>query len=218
MSPGYTRAMRRLVLTAASSLVIVAGCGGSKAAEPPPSTPPQPAVRTPAKPPRVYTKSDLVHLVLQPKDSPADMRYLKDESGQRTLEEIGLILPSQIKELRSYGFRGARDAVFGARAPRSDRRVAERVWLMKSAASAKRWLQKSKDDSVGLGFSQLRASALGDESWAAQGQANGGVVITHAFRLGNAVFVVSSYTAQEAPSLAAARAAAVAALARARKV
>lgn len=213
--------MRGLSLIAATSLVIVAGCGGSKAAEPAPpptSPPPQPAAQTPAKPPRVYTKSDLVQLVLQPEDSPADMRYLKDESGQKTLEEIGFIVPSQIKELRSYGSRGVRDAVFGARAPRSDRRVAERVWLMKSAASAKRWLQKSKDDSVGLGFSQLPASALGDESWAAEGQANGGVLITHAFRLSNAVFVVTSYGAQEPPSPAAARAAAVAALARARKV
>jgi hypothetical protein len=210
-----------LVLLLAAPLV-VGGCGGSKAAEPAPppaSPPPQPVAQAAAaKPPRIYTKAELARLVLQPKDSPADMRYLKDESGQKTLEAIGLIVPSQIRELRSYGFRGVRDAVFGARAPKSDRRVAERVWLMKSAALAKRWLQKSKDDSVGLGFSELRASALGDESWAVEGQASGGVVITHAFRLGNAVFVVTSYSAQEPPSPAAARAAAVAALARARKV
>jgi hypothetical protein len=146
------------------------------------------------------------------------MRYLKGESGQRTLEEIGFIAPSQIKELRSYGFRGVRDAVFGARAPKSDRRVAERVWLMKSAASAKRWLQKSKDDSTGLGFSQIAPTGFGDESWSASGQAAGGAVISHAFRLGNAVFVVTSFSAQEQLSPAAARAAAAAALARARKV
>ena len=144
------------------------------------------------------------------------MRYVKGDSGQRTLDEIGFILPRQKREIRSFGFRAVRDAVFGSTSPQSDRRVAERAWLMKNAASASRWLAKSSDDSAGLGFTPLPPSGLGDESWAANGQAQGGVVITHAFRLGNAVFVVTSFTAQEALSPTAARAAAEAALARAR--
>jgi hypothetical protein len=111
-----------------------------------------------------------------------------------------------------------RDAVFTAKSPSSDRTVAERIWLMKNAKAASRWLAKSMSDSVGLGFSQLRASGLGDESWAATGQANDAVVITHAFRLGNTVFVVSSISGKEKLSPAAARAAAAAAYARATHV
>ncbi len=156
--------------------------------------------------------------MLQPKDSPADMRYVRSESGHRTLAQLGFILPRQIRELRSYGFRSVRDAIFAAKSPTSDRVVAERVWLMRNPNSASRWLGKSKGDSVNLGFSQLAPAAVGDESWAATGQANGQVVITHAFRLGNAVFVVSSYSAKEALSSAAARAAVVAAFTRARNV
>ena len=201
--------------------MIVAGCGGSKAAEPaPPSTspPPQPAAQTPAKRPRIYTKAELARLVLQPKDSPADMRYVKGESGPKTLEQIGFILPRQVKEMRSYGLRAVRDEVFAAKSSQSDRRVAERVWLLKNASSASRWLSRSKDDSTGLGFSQIVPTGFGDESWSASGQAAGGAVVSHAFRLGNAVFVVTSFSAREQLSPAAARAAAAAALARARKV
>ena len=89
---------------------------------------------------------------------------------------------------------------------------------MKNASSAKRWLLRSKGDSSSLGFTQLPPASLGPGSWAATGQAAGGVVITHAFRLGNAVFVVTSFASRETLSPAAARAAAFAALARARKV
>jgi hypothetical protein len=216
--------MRWLLPLLAIAALIPAGCGSSSAApnssdtsttaaSPPPASEP---ASTSSKPSRVYTKKDLARLVLQPKDSPADMRYVKGASGPMTLEQIGLILPRQVKELRSYGFRAVRDAVFAAKSPASDRSVAERVWLMKNGKSASRWLGKSKDDSVGLGFSQLQPAAIGDESWAATGQANGGVIITHSFRLGNAVFVVSMYSAKGALSPAAARAAEIAALTRAR--
>jgi len=220
------RALASASLLAVVLALVAAGCGSSSSAKGTSDTgtdttttvsqpPPPPA---PAKPPRTYTKKDLARLMLQPKDSPADMRYVTGESGPRTLEQIGLILPRQIKELRSYGFRAVRDAVFTAKSPQSDRGVAERVWLLKNASLASDWLRKSKDDSVGLGFSQLPPAGLGDESWAANGQANGAVVITHAFRLGNAVFVVTSISAQRALSPAAARAAAVAAFTRARRV
>ena len=219
---GYTRPVRWVALAAAVSALIVGGCGGSSASREsstalPTQTSPQPAP-APTKPPRTYTKRELARLVLQPKDAPADLRYAKGESGPKTLEQIGFILPRQLKEMRAYGFRALRDAVFASRSPQSDRRVAERVWLLKNAASAHSWLLRSKDDSATLGFTQLQPAGIGDESWAANGQAQGGVVITHAFRLGNAVFVVTSYTAQGKLSPAAARAAALAALERARTV
>jgi hypothetical protein len=215
--------MRWLLPLLAATALISAGCGSSSAA-PDSSAAPSTEAATSASPPaspsvkpsRIYTKKELARLVLQPEDSPADMRYVKSESGPRTPDQVGFILPRQLKELRSYGFRAVRDAVFAAKAP-SDRVVAERVWLMKNGKSASRWLGKSKDDSIRGGFSQLQPAALGDESWAASGQANGFVVITHVFRLGNAVVVVSSNSAKGL-SPAAARAAALAAFARARKV
>lgn len=209
------------------SLGIVAGCGSSSSAQGPTTTftappSPQPPPAAPQPPPapstasRTYTKKDLARLVLQKKDAPADLAFLPSESGRRTLAEIGLILPRQVKEARSYGFQAVQDAVFAARSLKSDRRVTERVWLLKNASDASRWLEKSRADSVALGFTGLPPLAIGDESWAINGQVQDGVVITHAFRLGNAVILVSSYAAQEAVSPAAARAAALAAVARAR--
>jgi hypothetical protein len=210
--------VRWLLPLVAASALIPAGCGSSSAAPSSSETSTSPPATTPSKPARVYTKQELARLALQAKDSPADMRYVKAASGPMTLERIGFIVPRQKRELRSYGFRAVRDAIFTAKSPRSDRTVTERVWLMKNGKSASRWLERSMSDSVGLGFSQLQSSGLGDESWAATGQANDAVVITHAFRLGNAVFVVSSFSAKETLSPAAARAAALAAYARASHV
>jgi hypothetical protein len=214
-------------LAALVAALAVSGCGGSTTASPTPSettqttTTPQPVAQPAPKPPkpsRVYTKRELPLLVLRPKDGPKDMRFLASESGPRTLEEMGLILPRQVDEMRNYGFLTARDAIFVARSPRSDRRVAQRVWLMRTPKLASKWLARTKDDLGGLGFEQVTPEKLGEESWAATGQAAGGAVITHSFRLGNAVFVVTSFASSEDLTPAAARAAAHAALARARKV
>ena len=87
---------------------------------------------------------------------------------------------------------------------------------MKSAKDASGWLEKSRRGLRRARVHRAPAAAIGDESWAINGQAQDGVVITHAFRLGNVVVLVSSYASKEAVSPAAARAAALAALARAR--
>ena len=220
--------MRRLLLIAASSLVIVAGCGGSKAAEPAPPPPPPPApkptppppVHVVVKPSRTYTKAQLPRLALQQRNAPPDMRQIRDETGFRTLEQIGLILPRQIKEARSYGFRAVYDSVFASTSKLSDRRIAERVWLFKNAKGASGWLAKTKADAAAFQFDEVTARRLGEESWAAHGlpQVAGGEVITHAFRLGNAVFVVTTYGEATPVTPEAALAAAEAALARARRV
>ena len=219
--------MRGPLPIAASSLVIVAGCGGSKAAKPaPPPTPPPAPVAQPTpvpvvvKPGRTYTKPQLPRLALQQKNAPPDMRQIKSESGFRTLPQMGLILPRQFKQVRSLGFKAAYDSVFASTSKLSDRRIAERIWLFKTAKGASQWLAKSKSDAAGLDFDEIAALELGDESWAAHGllQIGGGEVITHAFRLGNAVFVVTTYGQETPVTPAVASAAAEAALAHARRV
>jgi hypothetical protein len=220
--------MRRLLPIAVFSLVLVAGCGGSKAAEtaPPPASPTPSPIATATvtavgvKSSRTYARADLPRLALQQRNAPRDMRQIKGETGFRTLEQIGLILPRQVKEARSFGFKALYDSVFASTSKLSDRRVAERVWLFKNAKGASRWLARSKADAASLEFDEIAARRLGEESWAARGliQIGGGEVITYAFRLGNGVFVVTTYGQQTPVDPAAARAAAEAALARARKV
>ncbi len=172
--------MRAIALSAAVVAVLVmSGCGGSKTASPAPTdttpttTSPQPVAQPapkpkPTKPPRIYTKRELPKLVLQPKDAPADMRFLPSESGPKTLEQMGLILPRQIDEMRNYGFLAARDAIFVTRAPGSDRRVAQRVWLMRTPKFASRWFAADEGRSR---RSRLRAGH--------PGEAGGGVVGSH---------------------------------------
>lgn len=223
--------MRRLpvfILPAIAAAMLVAGCGGSKAAEPATPPPPPPAAKPMPPPPvnvvvktsRTYTKPDLPRLALQQGNAPPDMRQIKGETGFKTLEQIGLILPRQIKQARSAGFKAVYDSVFASTSKLSDRRVAERVWLFKNAKGASQWLAKSKADAASFEFDEITARRLGEESWAAHGllQVGGGEVITYAFRLGNAVFVVTTYGQQTPVTPAAARVAAEAALARARKV
>jgi pyruvate/2-oxoglutarate dehydrogenase complex dihydrolipoamide acyltransferase (E2) component len=231
--------MRRLALLALSVAVaafVVAGCGdSSSSASPPPpppppaTSPPPPATTTspqpapppppskPTKPWRSFTKAELAKVALQPKDAPADLGYLRRESGLKTLADIGLVLPAQQRLVRRLGFRAAYDSVFAAKGP-SDRRIAERIWLFKTRDGATRWLAKGKKDSADLEFSPVDAPALGEESWAARGliQVAGGQAITHSFRLGNAVFTVLMYGEQTPPTEAGALAAAQAGLARAK--
>lgn len=218
-----------VALAAGVSIGLVAGCGSSSSAQgptttftaPPSPQPPPPAPEpasppAPSKPARVYTKQDLARLVLQKQNAPADLEFVPEESGRKSLADIGLILPSQVRQAHSYGVRAVQDAVFQARGLSADARITERVWLLKSAKDASGWLEKSRADSVGLGFTALPPLSIGDESWAINGQVQDGVVITHAFRVDNVVVLVSSYASKKAVSPAAARAAALAALARAR--
>ena len=134
------------------------------------------------------------------------------------LEDV-LALPEQQAPLRALGFVAMHDSIFVARAPGSDQRVSQRIWLFKNRGGATAWLQKTKDDSKSLQFSEVDAPLLGDESWSAGGliQVGGGQAITHAFRLGNTVHTVSMYGEVTAPTVAGALAAAQAALAKARK-
>jgi hypothetical protein len=145
------------------------------------------------------------------------MRYVAEESGPQKLTDIW-VLPSQLKEARSYGFVGKYDAVFASKSATSDTRVGESVWLLKDRQQAKRWLRKAQADAVQAQFAPVEAPRLGEESWAARGifQAAQGQGITHAFRLGNAVFVVLTFGDQTAPTEAGALAAAKAALAHAK--
>jgi hypothetical protein len=210
--------------------VLLAGCGGgSKQASPPAPPPPPPTTTQPATPPpptppppprqskRIYKKSELGRILLQPRDAPKELGYVPSESGPQTLQDL-FVLPRQINGARAYGVRGAYDAVFAAKDRTSDRRISERVWLLKSRGDAKDWLAKSKDDADESDFSPIAAPPLGDESWAAGGvvQVADTGIITHAFRLGNAVFVVSMYGSRTPVSEPGALAAAKAALARAK--
>jgi hypothetical protein len=209
-----------LAAIAAAAAVLVSGCGGDESVAAP-STTSTAQVTTPAAPPkpwRTFTKRELPRIVLQPKDAPADLRYLSGESGPMSLEDMGLILPRQQRQVRALGFLAARDAVFAAKQPTSDRRVAQRIWLFKKRSGAKSWLAKTRQDAIGLQFSELDAPLLGEESWAARGliQFGGGQAITHAFRLGNAVFTVLTYGDTTPPDEETALAAAKAAVARAK--
>jgi hypothetical protein len=226
--------MRRPVIFVPLALVsalLVSGCGGgSTAAEPAPPPPPttQPTPPPPTKPPPppapskpspTFTKDDLPRIALGPKNAPPDLVYLKEESGPMTAEQARILLPHLSDQLHSLGFQVLQDAVFGSKATGSDRRVTERIWLFRKRTAAKSWLKKTHDDSVAFQFAPIGAPPLGDESFAVQGllQAAEGEALTHAFRLGNAVVVVSMYGNVTLPSQAAALAAAKAALAKARR-
>lgn len=220
---------RRLVLLAvpvAAAALLAAGCGGdsssgaSPAPYPPSSTttpePPPPAPK-PVKPWRNFKKAELPKIALQPKDAPVDLVYLRDESGPKKLADE-LILPRQQRQVRSYGFLGMHDAIFGAKSSTSDRRVVQRIWLFKDSSGAKGWMKRTKQDAANREFSPVDAPVLGEESWAARGliQVGGGQAITHSFRLGNAVFTVLTYGSTATPTEEGALAAAEAALVRAK--
>lgn len=178
-----------------------AGCaGGSEESAPQPqpqatnqaepTAPEQPADST--LPARLYSKSELARLVLQPSDAPFGMRYTKEESGPRTLLDVGIVLDEQVAQIRKLGFRGAYDAIFDSTT--IDLRLATRLWLFEKPDGAKRWLAKSRDDSILFQLEPITAPQLADESWAAGGLVGGSAVISHAFRTGNLVVVVSYLT------------------------
>lgn len=222
--------MRRLLalslpLVAAALLAVGCGDDSSSGASPPPP-PPAPTEPQPPPPPapkpkpwRTFTKAELPRIALRPRDAPADLRYVRAESGPRSLAEV-LYLPRQQREVRSYGFVGIHDAVFAGKSATSDRRVAQRIWLFKTRKGASGWYEKTKQDAVDLRFETVDAPLLGEESFAAQGliQIGGGRAINHTFRLGNAVFTVIMYGDVTPPSQAGALAAAKAALARAKSI
>src|SRR5262245_15054679 len=151
--------MRRVItlILLAAIAVLLAGCGGGSkqaSAPPPPPSPPtatQPATPPPPPPPprhlskRIYKKSELRKILLQPRDAPKDRGYVPSQSGPQTLENL-FVLPRQISAAHAFGVKAAYDSVFAAKDRTSDRQISERVWLMKSRADAKGWLAKTKDD------------------------------------------------------------------------
>jgi hypothetical protein len=173
----------------------------------------------PAPPSPSFKQADLARIALGPKNAPSGLVYVKAESGPMTLDDAGLVLPTQTRPLRGLGFEAMHDSIFVAKAQGSDQRVSQRIWLFRNRGGAMRWLDKTREDAASLQFNTLTAPPLGDGSWAAQGliQVGGGQAITHAFQLGNTVHTVSMYGEVTPPTEAGALAAAQAALAKARK-
>ena len=172
---------------------------------PPPSPPPaQPTTSQQSE--RLYTPAQLSRLALQPSDAPRGMRYSKSESGRKTLDEIGVLLDTQTRELRALGYRAVYDAFFDATA--SDLRLASRVWLFRNARGAERWLARTESNSLAVALQPIAAPALAEDSWAAGGNLNGNDLITHAFRAGNVVVVQTLSTQSQKLAPAAALAAA----------
>jgi len=194
----------RLVVLIALLAFPAAGCAGgsdeSAPEQPPAATmpastqPPAPAPEEPAEvvPFGLYTKGDLARLVLQPDDAPFGMRYMKEESGPRTFFDVGLVLEEQLAEVRKLGLRGIYDATFDSTT--TDLRLATRAWLFAKANGATEWLEKTKADSTLFALQPIMAPRLGEGSWAAGGEIAGNVVISHAFRAGNVVVVVTMST------------------------
>ncbi len=221
--------MRRpalLALLALTSALLLAGCGGDSTAaepEPPPPTTAPPAPPAPPPPPAkhspTFKKADLERIALGPENAPPGLAYVKDESGVMSLDEVGLVLPSQTRPLEDIGFQALHDSIFVSKQPGTDHRVSQRIWLFRNRGGATVWLRKTHEDARSLQFTDLKGPPLGDESWVASGliQVGGGQAITYAFRYGNTVHTVSMYGDVTPPSPKAALAAAKAAFTKARK-
>jgi hypothetical protein len=205
--------------------LVGAGCSGgseseSASEEPPRVTetadtepealPGSTARRVPSRRPVRYTKADLPRLALKQSDAPDGMRYTNAESGLKTLADAGLLLEDQIAEVRGFGFRSIYDSIFDS--TKSDLRLASRIWLFSGPSGARRWLEKTRSDSALFALVPFPAPPLADGSWAARGNLGGSDVISHAFRAGNVVVVLSfstqTVTLSTTDALAAARAAA----------
>jgi hypothetical protein len=214
----YTRAVRRLALLLAVALLAATGCDtgsdsdSDSAAEEATTTMPSVTETAPAQPSlptadsgRRYTRGELPKIALQPSDAPRGMRYTRAESGPKSLEQIGILLKTQTRELRTLGYRAVYDSIFDSR----DIRLASRIWLFAEPAGAQRWLASTESQSLAVALEPMSAPRLADGSWAAVGNLNGNDLITYAFRTGNVVVVMtlSTQTARLSPAdaLAAAR-------------
>jgi hypothetical protein len=141
-----------------------------------------------------FEKDELPQIILQPSDAPPGMTYTKQESGAKTLDDLGFVLKADIAEIRALNIRGVQDAIFDSSSGRS--RLSTRVWLFAQPKGADAWLEKSKNDATAFALEPAESPSLGDDSWAARGVLNGINVLTYAFRSGNAVVVVSMIVAE----------------------
>jgi hypothetical protein len=214
--------VRRLVVLLAAVLFVAAGCADddsdSARDEAPETTTPTevtptitgPPTATVTEPERLFTRADLPKLALRPSDAPNGMRYTKQESGHKALADVGIALNTQINELRALQFRAVYDAIFDT--PAADLRLAARLWLFRQAGGASRWLERTRANSFAVALEPIQAPSLADGSWAARGNVGGSDVITHAFRSGNLVVIMTFSTQRrplsEADALAAAQRAA----------
>lgn len=146
--------------------------------------------------PELFTRADLPKLALRPSDAPSGMRYTRAESGHKVLADVGIALDTQVNELRALQFRAVYDAIFDT--PTADLRLAARLWLFRQPGGASRWLERTRANSVAVALEPIQAPSLADGSWAARGSVGGSDVITHAFRSGNLV-VVMTFSTQRRP-------------------
>jgi hypothetical protein len=210
--------VRRLVVVLAALALGVAGCAdddsdssSDQAQETTPTavtpTTTAPPAATVAEPEQLFTRSDLPRLALRPSDAPSGMRYTRQESGHKALADVGIALQTQVRELRSLQFRAVYDATFDT--PAADMRLAARMWLFRQAGGANEWLERTRANAFAVALEPIQAPSLADGSWAVRGNVGGSDVITHAFRRGNLVVVVTfstqGRTLSEADALAAAR-------------
>jgi hypothetical protein len=203
--------VRRLLVLLAVVAFVTAGCsdddsdsGGDQAEATTPTTTAPPAA-TAAEPEQLFTRADLPRVALRPSDAPSGMRYTRQESGHKQLAEVGIALNTQVRELRSLQFRAVYDSIFDT--PNSEIRLASRMWLFRRVQGASQWLERTRANSYAVQLQPIQAPALADGSWAARGNLGGSDVITHAFRSGNLVVVVTFSTQRrplsEADALAA---------------
>jgi hypothetical protein len=201
--------VRRLVVVLAAFALVAAGCADddsdSSAEDAPQTTAPAemptvapPPAATPTAPPepQLFTRADLPRLALRPSDAPRGMKYTKRESGHKALFDVGIALDTQVKELRDLDFRAVYDAVFDT--PKDDIRLATRLWLFRQESGANRWLERTRANSFAVQLQPIQSPPLADGSWAARGNVGGNDVITHAFRSGNVVVLVT-YSTQTRP-------------------
>ncbi len=194
--------MRRVVLLLAAAALATGCAGGSErvAEEPDAPAPPATTAETaptggttePEQPRRLFTKAQLPRLAPQPADVPRGMRYVEVESGRRTLEEAGLVLDAHLAQVRGLGLVAIYDAIFES--GRGERRLGARLWLYDAPGGAEQWLAKTRRDAQQFQLRPIAAPRIGDESWAAGGTLEANAVISHGFRIGNLVMVVSLST------------------------
>ncbi len=207
--------MRRLIPLLAIVALLAAGCdSGSDESDDETSGTTTAAVTTTdgSTSGKTFTKADLPKLALPAASAPQGLKLSKVDSGAKSLEDIGIILDTQLREMRALGFVALHDAIFDStRQETSDLRVAERVWLFENAQGASNWLERTRENSFAAGLGAIRSETLAEGSWAGGGQLGTSSVITHAFRVGNVVVVVSSLSdrgnVSQQDALAAAKAA-----------
>lgn len=204
--------MRRLIPLLAIVALVAAGCDSGSDDNDDQASGTTSATTTTVDGGRTFSRTDLPKLALPAASAPKGLKLSKGDSGAKSLEDIGIILDTQLREMRALGFVALHDAIFDStQQQRSDLRVAERVWLFENEQGASTWLERTRENSFASGLGTIQAETLGDGSWAGGGQLGTTSVITHAFRADNVVVVISSLSERsnvsQKDALAAAKAA-----------